>query len=180
MDTKDFMHYMCERWRRGLSVPQEIKGFFERHKSTAMGSDYRSLSDIYEYELTNRSKATAKDRQRDSGLRPLHFFDDYDVARYFYPYGELPPKTPKKWLMPKDVKRVIMNGRSLVVELTDGKKGVAHCDGKDLYDPYVGFCIAYFNAHNGGKHRLKKALTVCIDRAHKKSYKNAILNNREV
>lgn len=133
----------------------------------------------FDYEVFRKTREYDEQRLLEKGKEILQGkYDPLDGCRYMF-LG-LKSSKPKKTLMPKDVKRVIIRKRNVTVELTDGKKGTAKCDEIDAFDPYVGFCIAYFKAHNKGNHRLKQALCACIQRADKKGYKNAILNNREV
>ena len=79
-------------------------------------------------------------------------------------------------ILPKDVRRVIINNRSVTVILTNDNKGTSNCSEVDEFDPYVGFCIAYYKAKNKKNYELKKALKGCIENAMKKGYKQAILN----
>ena len=81
--------------------------------------------------------------------------------------------------LPSDVKEVIINDTIVVVELIGGAKGVAKCGHMDLFDPYVGFCIAYYKAKYGKNFELKERLQSCIDSANKKGYKTAILKNHD-
>jgi hypothetical protein len=81
--------------------------------------------------------------------------------------------------LPSDVKEVIINDTTVIVELIGGAKGVAKCGHMDLFDPYVGFCIAYYKAKNGKNFELKTRLESCIESANKKGYKTAILKNHD-
>jgi len=81
--------------------------------------------------------------------------------------------------LPSDVKEVIINDTIVVVELIGGAKGVAKCGHMDLFDPYVGFCIAYYKAKYGKNFELKMRLESCIESANKKGYKTAILKNHD-
>jgi hypothetical protein len=81
-------------------------------------------------------------------------------------------------ILPKDVQRVIINNRSVTVILTNNNKGTSSCSEADEFDPYVGFCIAYYKAKNKKNYELKKALNGCVDNAKKKGYKQAILNGK--
>lgn len=78
--------------------------------------------------------------------------------------------------LPYDVKKVIMRDGKVVVVLRNGSKGVSNCSYNDEYDPYVGFCIAYYKAKNNKNFELKKTLKGCVENAKKKGYKQAILN----
>ncbi|MFW5891378.1 MAG: hypothetical protein ACOCUI_04085 [bacterium] len=84
----------------------------------------------------------------------------------------------KKKLMPVDVEKVYIHNENVTVELVNGKKGTATHHEPDVFDPYIGFCIAYYKAHNSGNFKLKKALNNCIKSADKKGYKTAILKNK--
>ena len=79
--------------------------------------------------------------------------------------------------LPNDVKSVIINNNNVVVSLKNGKKGVAVKSSEDNFDPFVGFCIAYYKAKNTRVFNLKKSLGNCINSAKKKGYKQSILKN---
>jgi hypothetical protein len=81
--------------------------------------------------------------------------------------------------LPADVEKVIMNGYAVVVYLMNGNKGVSQCDDVDTYDPYVGFCIAYYRAKYGKNYELKNTLKSCIESAKRKGYKIAVLKNHD-
>jgi len=83
----------------------------------------------------------------------------------------------KNDFLPPDVKEIIVNTDSVIVKLFNGKTGVSIVDELDILDPYVGFCIAYYKAHNTKSFRLKEALTGCVNAALRKGYKQAILKN---
>jgi hypothetical protein len=83
----------------------------------------------------------------------------------------------KNDFLPSDVKDVIINDNSVIVNLTNGKKGVSTQSPEDHFDPFVGFCIAYYKAKNIKVFRLKEALDGCDSAARKKGYKQAILKN---
>lgn len=48
----------------------------------------------------------------------------------------------------KDVKKVIMNGRCVIVILENGDKGVAKCHPDDIFDKDIGFKVALKKARN--------------------------------
>ncbi len=79
--------------------------------------------------------------------------------------------------LPKDVDNVMINGTTVIVTLTDKRKGVAKCQKNDEFDVMIGFKNAYYNAHNDGVGKLKKVLEGCIESAKRKGYKQAILKN---
>lgn len=81
--------------------------------------------------------------------------------------------------LPSDVKEVIINDTTVIVELTDGTKGIAKCGCMDTFDPYVGFCIAYYKTKNNKNFELKTKLQSCIENANKRGYKVAILKNHD-
>ena len=88
------------------------------------------------------------------------------------------PSFKPSFLMPEDVKAVFFNDNNVTVELKDGRKGTATCQPTDNFDPYPGFCMAYFKAKFTSNFKLKKAFDNCISSAKKKGYKTAILLNR--
>lgn len=79
--------------------------------------------------------------------------------------------------LPKDVDNVMVNGTTVIVTLTDKRKGIAKCMGGDYFDVMNGFKNAYYNAHNDGVGKLKKVLEGCVESAKRKGYKQAILKN---
>jgi hypothetical protein len=79
--------------------------------------------------------------------------------------------------LPSDVEKVIINGATVVVYLRDKSKGNANCAYMDVFDPYVGFVLAYYKAKNNKNFALKKVLKSCVDSAQRKGYKQAILKN---
>jgi uncharacterized protein YkvS len=82
------------------------------------------------------------------------------------------------FIMPEDVKKVYFNENNVTVELKDGRKGTAVCQTVDNFDPYPGFCMAYYKSKNSKNFKLKKAFEACIENAKKKGYKTAIFVNR--
>jgi len=52
----------------------------------------------------------------------------------------------KEMLKNMGIKKVIFNGKTTVVYLKDGRKGVAHCGSEDEFDPTVGLSVAYAEA----------------------------------
>lgn len=54
--------------------------------------------------------------------------------------------TRKKFLEKLNVSEVIQNGRTTIVKLNDGRKGVSTCAERDTQDFEVGFAIAYILA----------------------------------
>ena len=79
--------------------------------------------------------------------------------------------------LPSDVDNVIINGKTVIVTLTDERKGVAICGKKDEFDPFVGFCIALHKARSKKCYGLKQTLDSCVENAKKKGYSHAILKN---
>jgi hypothetical protein len=79
--------------------------------------------------------------------------------------------------LPYDVSKVFINNKNVTVILKNGSKGIAQCSKDDTFDAYIGFCLAYYKAHNSKNYELKKSLKGCIEYADKKGYKQAILNN---
>lgn len=133
--------------------------------------DGREILAIYGVECKEKAE-----RRKESEMDHMD-----DICRYAHLTSKgktLLDKDKKNMLMPADVKRVIIHGEVVVVELTTGKKGVGKCDRNDTFDPYVGFCIAYYKAKNKSNYKLKTALELCIERAYMKGYKHAILNNK--
>lgn len=56
------------------------------------------------------------------------------------------------------VRKVIFNGKTTIVYLTTGEKGVANCGEHDEFDPVVGIAMAYLAAESqGSKRELKQA-----------------------
>jgi hypothetical protein len=86
-------------------------------------------------------------------------------------------KSKKVKSLPNDVQQVVFNSGNVVVYLTNGNKGVAQLGEHDVYDPYIGFIIAYYKSKNGRNFELKKTLESCVMSATRKGYKQAILKN---
>lgn len=84
---------------------------------------------------------------------------------------------PKIDFVPSDVRDVIIKDNTVVVNLIDGRKGVAKAYAEDNFDPFVGFSIAYFKAKNKKVYHVKKALDGCVNAAKKRGYSHAILKN---
>ncbi len=79
--------------------------------------------------------------------------------------------------LPSDVDKVIINDKKIIVNLTDGRKGIASLSGEDEMDAYTGFTIAYYKAKNAKSFELKQILDGCVKSAKKKGYEQAILRN---
>lgn len=79
--------------------------------------------------------------------------------------------------LPSDVDKVIINDKKIIVNLTDGRKGIASLSGEDEMDTYTGFTIAYYKAKNAKSFELKQILDGCVKSAKKKGYEQAILRN---
>ena len=79
--------------------------------------------------------------------------------------------------LPSDVDKVIINDKKVIVNLTDGRKGIASLSGEDEMDTYTGFTIAYYKAKNAKSFELKQILDGCVKSAKKKGYEQAILRN---
>ena len=63
------------------------------------------------------------------------------------------------------VRKVIFNGKTTIVYLTTGEKGVANCGEYDEFDPVVGIAMAYLAAESQGS---KKGLKQATDYLYKK------------
>jgi|ERR1035437_2086972 hypothetical protein len=111
----------------------------------------------------------------DSISNSIGGLEKYTITNFIQPIWV---DASQKKLLPSDVNKVIINNRNVTVILTNKDKGTSVCDKKDTFDPYVGFCIAYYKAKNKSNFKLKTALQGCILNADKKGYKQAILNNR--
>lgn len=79
--------------------------------------------------------------------------------------------------LPSDVDKVIINDKKVIVNLTDGRKGIASLSNEDEMDTYTGFAIAYYKAKNSKSFELKQILDGCVKSAKKKGYEQAILRN---
>ena len=79
--------------------------------------------------------------------------------------------------LPEDVDKVVIKDTTVIVYLFNGNKGKSSCDYMDVFDPYVGFVLAYYKAKNAKNFELKRVLKSCIDSARRKGYKQAILKN---
>jgi hypothetical protein len=95
---------------------------------------------------------------------------------YYKPHFVMPDNNTNQ--LPSDVKKLIIHKRNVTVVLTNGDKATSKCSRKDTFDPYVGFCIAYYKCKHDGNHKFKKALDTCIASAKRKGYAQAIWNNR--
>jgi hypothetical protein len=83
----------------------------------------------------------------------------------------------KNDFLPSNVKSVVMHDGITIVNFKDGSKGIAKQNSKDVYDPYLGFVIAYYKGQHNKSFDLKLALEGCLENAKKKGYKQAILKN---
>lgn len=104
------------------------------------------------------------------------------MTDHFYPitYTGNWGKTEKKSkidCLPKDVQNVIVHDGIIIVNLTDGRKGIAKQNPEDVFDEFTGFVVAYYKAKNSKSHQLKRVLTNCVESAFNKGYENAILKN---
>jgi len=79
--------------------------------------------------------------------------------------------------MPSDVKNVIINKNTVIVNLKNGCKGISKCSRNDEFDNFIGFTIAYYKAKNSKSFKLKEVLDSCVQSANEKGYRNAILKN---
>jgi len=107
----------------------------------------------------------------------IHINDiDIDVFIQQYLYGKEIKEGNS--MLPYDVDKVYIQDKSVTVLLKNGKKGNSTCFENDVFDPYVGFVIAYYKAKQSKNFRLKQALKGCVANAKKKGYAQAILLNR--
>lgn len=80
--------------------------------------------------------------------------------------------------LPKDVDEVVIHNNNVTVKFSDGLSSTAKWNKKDEFDPYIGFCIAYYKGHHIKSFKLKQVLKSCIRSASQKGYKQAILKNK--
>jgi len=79
--------------------------------------------------------------------------------------------------LPYDVKSVIIDKNTVIVNLKDGSKGISKCSNNDEFDNFTGFTIAYYKAKNSKSFKLKQVLDSCVQSANEKGYDKAILKN---
>ncbi len=95
----------------------------------------------------------------------------------WHDYDSIFKEKSKYDFMPPDVKNVIINKDTVIVNLKDGCKGISKCNRNDEFDNFTGFTIAYYKAKNSKSFKLKQVLDSCVQSANEKGYDKAILKN---
>jgi len=70
-------------------------------------------------------------------------------------------------------------GKTATVVLKDGKMGKSTCAVDDVFDPFVGACVAYCDALFGGKERMKDFAGKQYEKCLKKKLKKGKTNERK-
>lgn len=79
--------------------------------------------------------------------------------------------------LPSDIKSIILDKDTVIVNLKHSGKGVSKCSNNDEFDNFIGFIIAYYKAKNSKSFKLKQVLDLCVQSVNERGYDKAILKN---